>query len=354
MGYAISRNNAAEPLVFLLVLSADHITGATGKTPTVTISKNGGAFTTPLGAVTEIGNGLYKVAADAQDANTLGPLFLHATAPGCDPVDEQYDVVDYNPTSAQPISPPTSATFGTVTAYKLIKRALRMLGVIDPGQELEASAARDALETLNSMMSLWATKRLLMYQQTRNVYPLVGGQESYTIGPGGDFDQPRPIYILRAGIVSNVGLESEHERPMDPMLTPQQWRSIGNKRLQSALPRKLYYERSFPLGTLYPWPVLSSGTLSLAIYLPVTVLGFADLHVEYAFPDGYDEALATNLGVRLSSEWGKPLPDEVRQLARESKGAIQIANITEETMTTDRALNSGQRGRAFDWRQSGA
>jgi len=36
--------------------SGDHIAGKTGLEPTVTISKNGGSFTSPDGAVTEIGN----------------------------------------------------------------------------------------------------------------------------------------------------------------------------------------------------------------------------------------------------------------------------------------------------------
>lgn len=82
-----------------MVLSSDHLTGATGKSPTVTLSKNGGAFGSPAGLISEIGNGWYSVAGNATDENTLGPLLLHAAAVACDPTDENYPVVSYNPQS---------------------------------------------------------------------------------------------------------------------------------------------------------------------------------------------------------------------------------------------------------------
>lgn len=82
-----AQSSTSYPLQFLLVLSSDHITGATGKTPTITISKNGGAFGAAAGAVTEIANGVYSLAGNATDRNTLGELWAHITATGCDTVD---------------------------------------------------------------------------------------------------------------------------------------------------------------------------------------------------------------------------------------------------------------------------
>ena len=96
-GYAIQQSTASQPLVFLMIDSSDHVSGKTGLSPTVTISKNGGAFASPAGSVTEIGSGLYKVAANAGDSDTLGPLVLHATATGADPTDWLYPVVAYDP-----------------------------------------------------------------------------------------------------------------------------------------------------------------------------------------------------------------------------------------------------------------
>lgn len=100
LGYAIAQGQTAQPLLFLMVDSADHIAAKTGLAPTVTLSKNGGAFASPAGAVTEIGSGWYKVAGHATDSGTLGPLILHATATGADPTDVVFRVVAYDPLDA--------------------------------------------------------------------------------------------------------------------------------------------------------------------------------------------------------------------------------------------------------------
>lgn len=93
----IKQSSTSHVLVFLLVDDTDHITGVTGLSPTVTLSKAGGAFASPAGAVTEIANGWYQVAGNATDTNTLGPLILHATGTGADPVDMLYEVVAFDP-----------------------------------------------------------------------------------------------------------------------------------------------------------------------------------------------------------------------------------------------------------------
>jgi hypothetical protein len=70
--------------VFKMVDATDFASPETGKTPAVTISKNGGAFAGLTGtpAVTEISNGWYKVTVDADDM-VLGVVILKATAAGC-------------------------------------------------------------------------------------------------------------------------------------------------------------------------------------------------------------------------------------------------------------------------------
>ena len=98
--YSVKQSSTAYPLVFLLVSSTDHINGVTGLSPTVTISKAGGAFGAPAGAVSELGNGWYAVAGNATDSGTLGALILHATGTGADPADVVYEVVAVDPQAA--------------------------------------------------------------------------------------------------------------------------------------------------------------------------------------------------------------------------------------------------------------
>lgn len=98
--------NAPYPKSFLMVLSSDHITGATGLSPlpAVQISKAGGAFNAPAGVVTELGFGWYSVAFTSADTNTLGDLAFHASAAGCDATDEKDQVKTFAPGRGAPLS----------------------------------------------------------------------------------------------------------------------------------------------------------------------------------------------------------------------------------------------------------
>lgn len=44
------QNPASHPILFPMVDSTDHVSGKTGLTPTVTITKDGGPFVAPAGA----------------------------------------------------------------------------------------------------------------------------------------------------------------------------------------------------------------------------------------------------------------------------------------------------------------
>jgi hypothetical protein len=90
--YRIDLNNVSRPLYFLFVDSADHDTGKTGLSPTVTISKNGGGFSAPAGAISELEFGWYQVYPDVDDADFSGVLLLHATGSGADDTDDRYFV----------------------------------------------------------------------------------------------------------------------------------------------------------------------------------------------------------------------------------------------------------------------
>ena len=77
----------------LMTDSSDHITGKTGATLTIALSKNGGAFTSINPTVTERGDGWYSLALTSSHTDTLGDFVLHITASGADPTDLREEVV---------------------------------------------------------------------------------------------------------------------------------------------------------------------------------------------------------------------------------------------------------------------
>lgn len=81
------KQSTAYTRMFQMVDATDHVTGKTGLTVTVTLSKAGGAFGAAGGAVTEVSSGWYKLALNTTDTNTLGDLAFHCTGTGADPTD---------------------------------------------------------------------------------------------------------------------------------------------------------------------------------------------------------------------------------------------------------------------------
>lgn len=81
------KQSTARNLMVFLTSSTDHVTGLTGATLAITISKDGAAFASISPTVTERGNGWYNIALTTGNTDTLGDLVLRATASGADPID---------------------------------------------------------------------------------------------------------------------------------------------------------------------------------------------------------------------------------------------------------------------------
>ena len=81
----IAKNVALPKFDFLMVLDSDHVTGATGKTITGQISKEGGAFAGITNTITEVGSGMYVIASGfTQTEMNADVITLKFTATDCD------------------------------------------------------------------------------------------------------------------------------------------------------------------------------------------------------------------------------------------------------------------------------
>ena len=144
---------ASYPISFMLVLKSDHITGATGKagTLTLTIAKSGDTTfkaRDPAVAITELGNGWYNWPPSLLDRNTLGELKIHVDEPSCDPYDEKYDIVSYDPFAA--ISLPSAernAIADAVLTRDWIQTTLAYVGTLP---------ARCLLQAMRLLRNRWA------------------------------------------------------------------------------------------------------------------------------------------------------------------------------------------------------
>ena len=84
------------------------------------------------------------------------------------------------------------------TPLDIITAALKDIGVLGVGQTPLAEDVQDAFQKLNWMIGQWNRKRYLIYSLL-DVVATCTGQDSYTFGPGGDFDVPTRPDRLEGG-----------------------------------------------------------------------------------------------------------------------------------------------------------
>ena len=224
------------------------------------------------------------------------------------------------------------ATTVTVTGRYLIIDALRMLGVLRPGQLPSTDALSDGLRWLNEMVDSWATERLTVKSLAR-LQQIMTGATTYSV----------PSHrIEAAGFISSAGTT---ETPVEVM-NIYRWREVAQK-IQTGDPSAVYVDYLMPSAIVYPWPQPAAGDLYL--YQWVTVEAFADLDTQYGFPPGYALALRFNLADQIAAAFlivqkiPQPLLDDIRAKAVKYKAAIMKLNCQVLRMKTDDPTIGGLR-----------
>jgi len=225
------------------------------------------------------------------------------------------------------------------TAEQTITRAIRIAGGLRPGQQTNESQLQTGLEILNAMLDQWDIDRLAVYHVPRETYTLTAGTGSYTLGPGGDFDQERPVKIEFAGIV-NTDTTPAEESPVQIYRDAQLWAMVAQKLDTARYALAIYPEMTFPLITVNVWPV-PDAALDLALYAWARLLKAETLAVELAFPPGYENAVVKSLAVELAQEWRLPVTAEMYRQARAAKADIERVNAPRPELRIDPWLTRG-------------
>lgn len=230
----------------------------------------------------------------------------------------------------------------------IIKRALRLIGVLESGEPLPAGQLKDALEAFNDMVDAWNTEKLIIWALARNTLTLTASTNPHEIGPGvaaPGFDAPRPNRIVQGqAYLSGASLGTDEAR-LDVWEHDQFEQQHDSS--QSGRPCALYYEPSFPNGKIW-LDMKPDAAYSLILWLETMlhqvflegVLGGDGTTTELSLPPGYKEAITHNLAIRLALEYGRSAPVEVINGAVESKANIKRLNQRPLYLEIDPALAS--------------
>jgi hypothetical protein len=221
----------------------------------------------------------------------------------------------------------------TPTVRELIRRSLQLIGAVTAGVPPSAEEAQDGLVALNDMIDTWSLERMLIVARLRSEFTLAVGQQTRTLGVGGNFNAARPIKIERMALVTVSN--PSYETPIE-IVDQDKWSSISVKST-SGDPVKCWIDYGYPLITLSFYPVPATAN-KVALYLWSAMTAFATLDTVVSLAPGFAKALRYNLAVELAPEYGKTPSEDLVEQAEVAKEKIKRANLTSAILGIDNAL----------------
>ena len=157
--------------------------------------------------------------------------------------------------TAPPVNPPAPLSY---KAYDVVKDALIEIGAVAPGEDPAPDEAQWAFRKFNYLIDVWSARKPFVYSYIFSVYNLVAGLSPHTIGPSGvaTFSTPgipRPTRLESAALLLNSS-PTQVDLPMN--IRDHTWWALQQvKDIQTSVPTDVYYDPTYPDGSLYFWPV---------------------------------------------------------------------------------------------------
>lgn len=245
----------------------------------------------------------------------------------------------------------------TVQQYTI--DALRLAGQLEkPGGQPSPESIAEVAEFLNQMLDSWNTMRNSIYALTDLTFNLTSGQYIYTIGPGANFNGPRPQKIQRIDLIYET-MPQLLRLPIE-LIDADQWAAIRVPNLPTAVPFKCYYDNGYSQspggetgwGTLYFWPGPMAGfEIEMWIWdaLPST-LGIGDTLYT---PPGYARAITYGLAAEILQLYPKRLNAEkeagILRIAKDAKQWVDALNAPSPITPMDQGLMGTRNKSNFNW-----
>lgn len=220
-----------------------------------------------------------------------------------------------------------------ITALALITNAMRKINAIAVGETPTADELADGITALNDVLETWNIEQLSIYGSLPSTFVTVPGQNTYTIGTGGNWNGVRPANIESAYCSVN-GVDF----PVAPW-TLEQWMDLPIKTVQQQIIERFVYVNDYPLGKVILWPTPMMA-VNFTINFNQQLTGAVTGTTVFNLAPGYARALQYAVAVELAPEYGGP---DVSAYAKATKAVIKRANHTLPVMSYDSLLTGGGR-----------
>jgi hypothetical protein len=238
------------------------------------------------------------------------------------------------------------------TTGDMITFVLRASNINGVGQTPLAEDSNTGLQFMNWLMSQWRKKRWMVWNLPSTSLVSTGAN-SYSIGPGGDYDLPRPDRIHAAWCrMQPFGGPNPVDIPLSIIEAKEDWAGITIKDLKS-IPAAVFYDSGFPMGSIYFWPVPPGGIYEMHLVTKAPLPTYTTLTDPLALPDEYEEALMWSLCVRMQLAYGLPTnPGHVGAM-KLAINTVKMANTQIPLLSMPAALSGRRGGDVSSWQGKG-
>ena len=190
----------------------------------------------------------------------------------------------------------SGSTDFSVTRDDIIKRALRLIGVLAQGETPTTTQVTEAAFALNGLVKAWEADGMPLWAIKQRDVQLVSGQSTYTLS------SPKPLKVFQAW---NHNITTNVDVPMR-IITKQEYNILGNK-TTTGNPIQIYYDPRRDTGELHVFPVPTSVEATANKIQLVYQAPFEDFDASTDLPDFPQEwydAITYGLATRLAPEYG--------------------------------------------------
>ena len=198
----------------------------------------------------------------------------------------------------------------------IIKASMQNIGVLSAGETPSDSIYAQILSVLQNMLYSWTADEVNVFAAEDENVSTVIGTSSYTWGTDGDITTTRPNQVIKAFINDTGTPVITH--PVG-IISKDEYKAIDAK-TTAGRPKKLYYDPTYPLSTLYLWPVpIAVEVIRITSYklFPITS-SYAAITNTLSVPEVYLEALIYNLSIRIAPSFGKIANETIVFVAQSS------------------------------------
>lgn len=216
-----------------------------------------------------------------------------------------------------------------MTVHVFLKSVLRLINVLGAGagETPTDDELNDSLEAFNGLVNEFQNIRPAIFTVQNYTHALTASQQVYTIGAGGNFDTPRPVKIADASVIHSDGVRT----PLK-IVSKTAWNGIISPNATDTVPLTLYCDSDYPLSKIYLHPK-PSGTPTINLFMWQELTEPLGLEDEMAFPPGFHNCFRWNLALDLCVEWGRPISDDMRKRAAETKMELGGLNESDKEAT---------------------